>query len=68
MPSTLPTLSIPLMKSVKLELDRMETKGVIEKVTEFTEWCVSALTYENLTRPLRGRGLFCRQQMRSQLS
>jgi hypothetical protein len=30
---------IHFMKSVKLELDRMETKGVIEKVTEPTEWC-----------------------------
>jgi transposase InsO family protein len=30
---------IPLMKSVKLELDRMETKGVIERVTEPTDWC-----------------------------
>lgn len=30
---------IPLMKPVKLVLDRIEAKGVIEKVTVPTEWC-----------------------------
>lgn len=32
-------IPIPLMKPVKEELDRMKAKGIIEKVTEPTEWC-----------------------------
>ena len=30
---------IPLMKSVKAELERMEKQGVISKISEPTEWC-----------------------------
>ena len=30
---------IPLMKSVKVELERMESQGVISKISEPTEWC-----------------------------
>ena len=30
---------IPLMKSVKAELERMESQGVISKISEPTEWC-----------------------------
>ena len=32
-------VAIPLMKSVKAELERMETLGVISRVSEPTEWC-----------------------------
>ena len=32
-------VAIPLMKSVKAELERMETLGVISRVNEPTEWC-----------------------------
>ena len=38
------SVSIPLMKPVKEELDRMEAEGVIEKVTEPTEWCSPMVT------------------------
>lgn len=31
---------IPLIKNAKQELDWMEWTGVIEKVTEPTEWCM----------------------------
>ena len=32
-------VAIPLMKSVKAELERMETLGVISRVSKPTEWC-----------------------------
>ena len=32
-------VAIPLMKSVKQELERMEELGVISRVSEPTEWC-----------------------------
>ena len=37
--STPRRVAIPLLKSVRLELDRMEKSGVITKVNQPTEWC-----------------------------
>ena len=37
--STPRRVAIPLLKSVKKELQRMENLGVVAKVTEPTEWC-----------------------------
>ena len=39
--STPRRVAIPLLKSVQLELDRMEKSGVITKVNQPTEWCDS---------------------------
>lgn len=36
-----PNVPIPLIKPVTLELDSMEAKGVIEKVTVPTVWCAA---------------------------
>ena len=32
-------VAVPLLPKVKKELDRLETLGVIKRVTEPTEWC-----------------------------
>ena len=32
---------VPLLPKVKKELDRLETLGVIKRVTEPTEWCAN---------------------------
>ena len=37
--STLRRVAIPLLKSVRQELDHMEKGGVITKVNQPTEWC-----------------------------
>ena len=39
--STPRRVAIPLLKSVRQELDRMEKSGVITKVNQPTEWCAS---------------------------
>ena len=39
--STPRRVAIPLLKSVRQELDRMEKSGVITKVNQLTEWCAS---------------------------
>ena len=68
------------MMNVHTELDRMEAKGVIEKVTEPKEWCAPIVPAPKKSGQVRicvdlrklnktgGRGLFCQLWRKSQLS
>ena len=70
--STARRVPVPQLPKVKNELERMENAGVIQKISEPTEWSspivvalnltdkfVSALTYDNLTVKLIEKGTNC---------
>ena len=44
---------VPLRKKVKQELDRMETQGVISKITQPTEWCAGMVVAPKLNGNVR---------------
>lgn len=51
-------IPLPLVPLVKKELHRLETEGIIEKVTQPTEWCAAMVPV--LKTQQEGRLMLCR--------